>query len=155
MLDDGTPRLGRGHKGNAIALVPLLLLTDYFWSGLSFRTAVRGNWRLYSVLGLGALPALAFVIRTLSQATSAGFAVSQFTWYQYFFTECRAIAEYIGLFLLPVGQTADHDFPCHRDQRGGIGRGTNEHMLVGELPAGHGLARINTHNARAVAFRPF
>lgn len=99
-------------KENAIALAPLLLLTDYFWSGRSFQATVRANWRLYSLLGLGALLALAFVLKMLSHAESAGFGISQFTWYQYFFTECRAVAGYIFLFLLPVGQTADHDFPA-------------------------------------------
>ncbi len=33
------------------------------------------------------------------------------TWYQYFFTECRAIWHYLLLFVFPLGQNIDHDFP--------------------------------------------
>ena len=36
------------------------------------------------------------------------------TWYQYFFTECRVIWDYLRLFLLPFGQNLDYDFPISR-----------------------------------------
>ena len=36
------------------------------------------------------------------------------TWYQYFFTQCRALFVYIGMFLLPVQLNADWDFPISR-----------------------------------------
>ena len=37
-----------------------------------------------------------------------------FTWYQYFFTQCRALLVYIGMFLLPVHLTVDWDFPISK-----------------------------------------
>ncbi|MDQ2946489.1 MAG: tetratricopeptide repeat protein, partial [Acidobacteriota bacterium] len=33
------------------------------------------------------------------------------TWYQYFYTECRAFWHYVLLYLFPFGQNIDHDFP--------------------------------------------
>lgn len=101
-------------KEHAIALVPLLLLTDYYWNpGFSLQ-GIRRNWRLYGPMALGGLAGAAFVWRVLQHATTAGFAIKDFTWYQYFFTECRAIFVYIRLYLLPVGQNADYDFPISR-----------------------------------------
>src|SRR5206468_28185 len=37
-----------------------------------------------------------------------------FTWYQYFFTQCRALFVYMGEFLFPVRLNADWDFPISR-----------------------------------------
>ena len=37
--------------------------------------------------------------------------MKDFTWYQYFFTECRALFVYLREFVLPVGLNADWDFP--------------------------------------------
>jgi protein O-mannosyl-transferase len=102
--------LAIGSKENAVALIPLLLLTDYVW-GRDFLASVRANRRLYGMLAVASIPALAFVAITLKHAPTAGFSISQMTWYQYFFTEWRAIVGYICLFVLPVGQTIDHDFP--------------------------------------------
>src|ERR1019366_1405626 len=50
----------------------------------------------------------------ITNATSAGFGLKEFTWYQYFFTQCRALWVYIGLFLLPVNLSADWDFAISR-----------------------------------------
>ncbi|MBV8729714.1 MAG: hypothetical protein JO336_07885 [Acidobacteriia bacterium] len=36
------------------------------------------------------------------------------TWYQYFFTQCRALFVYPALFLLPAGQSADWNFPMSK-----------------------------------------
>ncbi len=47
-------------------------------------------------------------------ASSAGFGMKDFTWYQYFFTECRAMFVYLGVFVLPVQLNADWDFPISR-----------------------------------------
>ncbi|MGH9667956.1 MAG: tetratricopeptide repeat protein, partial [Bryobacteraceae bacterium] len=57
----------------------------------------------------------AYVLKILANAPSAGFKVRDFTWYQYFFTECRAIWSYLRLFALPFGQNIDHDFPISRN----------------------------------------
>ena len=35
-------------------------------------------------------PALAFFWNLIMHASTAGFGLKDFTWYQYFFTECRA-----------------------------------------------------------------
>jgi protein O-mannosyl-transferase len=97
-------------KEHTATLPALLILTDYFWNpGFSF-TGLRRNWRLYApMIVAGALAGL-FVMRTLRGATSAGFAVKLFTWYEYLFTQFRAIWVYVRLFLLPVGQSIDYDF---------------------------------------------
>ena len=50
----------------------------------------------------------------LNGAESAGFSFKGFTWYQYAFTQARAIFEYIRLAVIPLGQSVDHDFPVSR-----------------------------------------
>ncbi len=45
---------------------------------------------------------------------TAGFGIKEFTWYQYFFTECRVIWDYLRLFVLPIGQNLDPDVPISR-----------------------------------------
>ena len=98
-------------KEHTAVLPALLLLTDYFWNpGFSFE-GFRKNWRLYAPISAGAVLGLIFVWRVLSSAKSAGFHIKDLTWYQYFFTQCRAIWVYIRLFFLPVGQNVDWDFP--------------------------------------------
>ncbi len=46
--------------------------------------------------------------------TTAGFGLKDLTWYQYFFTECRAIFVYLREFVLPFGLNADWDFPISK-----------------------------------------
>ncbi len=102
-------------KEHAAVLAALLLLTDYFWKpGFSLQ-GIRKNWRLYVPVAVAGAIALKFVWNVLRTADSAGFAVREFTWYQYFFTQCRAIWVYIRLFLLPYGQNLDYDFPISRN----------------------------------------
>lgn len=98
-------------KEHAVALVGLLLLTDYFWNPGFTLEGIRRNWRLYSLIAVGAVAGLAFVFRILSQSQTAGFSMKDLTWYQYFFTESRAVWVYLRLFLLPFGQNLDPDFP--------------------------------------------
>src|SRR5690242_13753259 len=89
-------------KEHTVALIAVLLLTDYYWNpGFSF-TGVRRNWRLYVPVALGACAGLVLVWRVLSRASTAGFNIKEFTWYQYFFTQCRAFFLYLRLFFLPV-----------------------------------------------------
>jgi protein O-mannosyl-transferase len=98
-------------KEQTVALPGLLLLTDFWWNpGFSFK-GILGNWRLYAVLGLGAIAGVARFWGIIFGATTAGFAMKDFTWYQYFFTQCRALFVYIREFILPVNLTADWDFP--------------------------------------------
>jgi tetratricopeptide (TPR) repeat protein len=101
-------------KEHTIALPALLILTDYWWNpGFSFRGVWR-NWRLYGALAAGAGAGLAMFWGPIFHATSAGFGLRDFTWYQYFFTQCRALFVYAGEFVLPVRLTADWDFPISK-----------------------------------------
>jgi tetratricopeptide (TPR) repeat protein len=74
-------------------------------------SGIRKNWRLYVPLAAGACLGVAFVWTYISHDAMIGFHVKGLAWYQYFFTECRAVFGYIGLFLWPSGLTVDHDFP--------------------------------------------
>ena len=104
-------------KEQAVVLPALLLLTDYWWNpGFSFQ-GIRRNWKLYLPMALGAAAGVAFFWHLITGATtggSAGFGMKEFTWYQYFFTQCRALFTYIGMFVLPVNLTADWDFPVSK-----------------------------------------
>jgi tetratricopeptide (TPR) repeat protein len=101
-------------KEHTVVLPALLLLTDYWWNpGFSFQ-GIRRNWRLYLPMALGAAAGVAFFWNLITGASTAGFAMKDFTWYQYFFTQCRALFVYIGMFVLPVKLTADWDFPISR-----------------------------------------
>ena len=101
-------------KEHTAVFPALLLLTDYYWyPGFSIR-AIPRNWKLYLPIAGGAVLAGAFVWRVLAGATSAGFHMKEFTWYQYFFTECRVVWSYLLLFVAPVGQNADYDIAPSR-----------------------------------------
>jgi tetratricopeptide (TPR) repeat protein len=100
---------GCATKEQAVALAPVLLLTDLFWNGEFSLQTVRRNWRLYLLLAVGGLAGGAVALIVLSRSTSAGFELQGINWIQYFFTECRVLFYYIGLFILPVGQTVEHE----------------------------------------------
>jgi protein O-mannosyl-transferase len=97
-------------KENAVALAGVFLLTDLFWPGDGWRAQLWRNRRLYGLMAPCVLAALVAVSRVLANSPSAGFSIPGVTWYQYGFTQARAIFVYIRLFLLPVGQSVDHDF---------------------------------------------
>jgi len=106
-------------KEHTAVLAGLLLLTDYFWNpGFSLR-GVRQNWRLYAPLALGAAAALRFVWNILRSSDSAGFGIREFTWQQYFLTQCRALWLYLRMFVAPYGQNLDHDFAISRRPEAG------------------------------------
>jgi len=100
-------------KEQTIALPALFLLTDYWWNDFSFR-GIRANWRIYAPLAAAGLAGIWFFRGLIVNATTAGFGLKDFTWYQYFFTQCRVLWVYIGLFLFPVNQTPDWDFAISR-----------------------------------------
>jgi Tfp pilus assembly protein PilF len=109
-------------KEHSAVLPALLLLTDYYWNpGFTF-AGIRRNWKLYVPILIGAAVGAGFVFRILSQSRSAGFGLKDFTWYQYFFTECRVIWDYVRMFLLPFGQNLDYDVP--------VSRGVLEHGAI-------------------------
>jgi tetratricopeptide (TPR) repeat protein len=98
-------------KEHTIMLPALLLLTDFWWNpGFSIRGA-RANWRLYIPLALAAAGAVALFWRLILHSASAGFHLRGVSWYQYLFTQARALFVYPAEFLLPVRLTADWDFP--------------------------------------------
>lgn len=101
-------------KEHSLAILPLLLLTDYYWNpGFSMR-GIRGNRKLYLPVAIAGLLAGAFIARTLHLSKSAGFGMPELKWYEYFFTQCRVIWIYIRLFVFPFGQNLDHDVPLSR-----------------------------------------
>src|SRR5260370_17577880 len=81
-------------KEHTAVLPILLLLTDYYWNPGFSVVGIRRNWRLYIPIAVVGALAIALVARVLSAATTAGFGVREFTWYQYFFTACRPIWDY-------------------------------------------------------------
>ena len=98
-------------KEQTIVLPAVLLLTDLWWSPGKTLEGARRNWRLYLAMVVGAVAGVASFWSLITQATSAGFALKDFTWYQYFFTQCRAIWVYVAEFFFPVRLNADWDFP--------------------------------------------
>jgi tetratricopeptide (TPR) repeat protein len=101
-------------KEQTIVLPALLLLTDYWWNpGFSFR-GIRQNWKLYAPLAVGAVAGVARFAPLILHAETAGFGMKDLTWYQYLFTEFRAIFVYIREFFLPLGLNIDWDFPISR-----------------------------------------
>jgi tetratricopeptide (TPR) repeat protein len=103
--------LGLLSKEHAAALIGVFLVTDFFWNpGFSLH-GIRDNWRLYILAAAGAVAGGIFIWRILSTATTVGFRMADLTWYQYFFSQCRALLDYLRLFILPTGQNLDYDFP--------------------------------------------
>ena len=98
-------------KEQAVALVPLLLFTDFWWNPGFSLSGIRGNWRLYAPVFAGAAGGVAFFWQLVVSAPTAGFGMKDFTWYQYFFTQCRVLFVYLRLFVAPYGQSLDYDFP--------------------------------------------
>ncbi len=97
-------------KQHTAVLIGLLLLTDFYWNPAFSLQGARQNWRLYVPFVAAAALGGWFILRVLLQAKTVGFGVMP--WYEYFFSECRAIWLYIRLFLVPYGQNLDPDFPA-------------------------------------------
>jgi protein O-mannosyl-transferase len=99
-------------KEDAVILPVALVITDLYWGGLK---TFRHHKHLYGVLLASILVVTVFVARSvLPSSQSAGFGLSDLNWYQYAFSECRAIWVYLRLFFMPVNQNADYDFPISR-----------------------------------------
>jgi tetratricopeptide (TPR) repeat protein len=97
-------------KENAVSLAGILILTDLAWPTPFSLQGLRRNWRLYCLMIPGVAAAAVAVFRMLAGTTSAGFSVASFKWYQYGFTEARAIFTYIRLAVFPLGQSLDQDY---------------------------------------------
>jgi tetratricopeptide (TPR) repeat protein len=101
-------------KEQAVVLPALFLLTDLWWNPDSPLRAVPANWKLYVVLAMGAAAGISLFWKSIlgiGTGGSAGFAMKDFSWYQYLFTEFRAVFAYLFNFLLPVNLNVDWDFP--------------------------------------------
>ncbi|MDQ6704467.1 MAG: hypothetical protein M3Z85_00745, partial [Acidobacteriota bacterium] len=97
------------------AVLPaVLLLTDFYWNPQFSFAGIRRNWRLYVPAVVALFAGVAFLLRYLLLAGSIGFHIKDLPWYSYFFTECRAFFVYVRLFLFPVGQNVDYDFPISK-----------------------------------------
>lgn len=101
-------------KEHTVVLPALLLLTDYFWNPPFSLTGIRKNWRLYVPVTAGGIIAARYLAPLVRRSSTAGFSLKDFTWYQYFFTQCRAFWLYVRLFLFPAGLNIDPDFPISR-----------------------------------------
>lgn len=134
-------------KEHTIVLPALLLLTDFWWNpGFSFE-GIRRNWRLYLPMAVAAVGGAVYFLPILLQASTAGFRLKDLTWYQYFFTECRALFVYLWLFLFPSHQSADWNFPMSRTI---LDRGALIGLLV--LAALAGLAWLYRRKYRLASF---
>ncbi len=101
-------------KEHTIALFALFLLTDFWWNPDKPAAAIRANWRLYLPMAAAGALGVAFFWNLILHSPSAGFGLKDLPWYQYLFTEFRAIFVYLRLFLFPAGLDADWDFPYSR-----------------------------------------
>lgn len=101
-------------KEHTVVLPALFILTDYYWNFEFSPSVIWRNWKLYLPIAAGAVLALGTILRTLRGNQSAGFQIQGLTWYQYFFTECRVIWDYIGLYVFPFGQNLDPDIDISR-----------------------------------------
>ena len=102
-------------KEHTAILPAMLLLTDYFWNPGFGLSGIKKNWKLYAPILVGGAVGGAYVLRVIRNNPTAGFAIKEFTWYQYFFTQCRMIWRYLALFVLPVGQNLDPDVAVSRN----------------------------------------
>ena len=100
-------------KEQTVAFPALLLLTDIWWNpGFSFK-GIRGNWKLYAAMAAGAALAVVREWGQIAHGGGAGFGIDV-KWYEYLFTQFRALLVYIGEFLLPVNLNADWYFPVSK-----------------------------------------
>ncbi|MFB3827539.1 MAG: hypothetical protein ACE15B_12270 [Bryobacteraceae bacterium] len=101
-------------KEHTAALLGVLLLTDYYWNpGFSFQ-GIRRNWRLYLPMVVGAVAGLISFVPIILHGGGAGFGLKDLKWYEYLYTQWRALFVYLRLFVFPAGLTADWDFPFSR-----------------------------------------
>jgi len=95
-------------KEHTLALPAVFIATDLFWSGMP---GLKRNRLLYGAILVGVVIGGAVVWNVLKTSPMIGFNSQNLTWYQYLFTQFRAICIYVRLFLLPVGLNVDYDMP--------------------------------------------
>jgi tetratricopeptide (TPR) repeat protein len=103
-------------KEHTATLPALLLLTDYFFNPGYTSEGIKRNWRLYSLIAAGFVMALGLAFKYLRADTgSVGFQMADFNAIQFLFTEFRVFFAYLGLFIYPLWQTIDYDFPITKN----------------------------------------
>jgi protein O-mannosyl-transferase len=102
-------------KEHTAVLPALFILTDYYWNFEFSPSPIWRNWKLYVPVAIGGGIATVRVLAILRDNPTAGFAMRDLPWYQYFFTECRIIWDYVRLFLIPAGQNLDPDVDISRN----------------------------------------
>lgn len=100
--------LAIGSKEIAIALPFVFIAYELLFRKRVASIRESGAWRLYSVLGLGALAGVGLVLRYVF-ATGSGVAMRPDL--AYFYTQWRALFTYVQLIVWPSPLNVDRDFP--------------------------------------------
>jgi protein O-mannosyl-transferase len=102
-------------KEHTAVLPAVLLLTDYYWNFEFSPSTIVRNWKIYVPIAAGAAFFGAYILRILRNNGTAGFQIQGLAWYQYFFTQCRVIWDYVRLYVFPFGQNLDPDVEISRN----------------------------------------
>jgi hypothetical protein len=98
-------------KESAVALPAVLIATDLYWGRGTLRSLAERRYKLYlpllAIVAFGAK----LIIQTLAESTSVGAAAAGVGPFQYAITQCKVILIYVGLFFLPIRQSADWNLP--------------------------------------------
>ncbi len=100
-------------KQQAVAIPAAFVLIDLLWreDGESPVASLKRNVRLHGLLAVGGVAGAVWVFSELARGNTAGLHIEGVTPLQYFATQCRAVWHYLRLLVLPLGQSADPDFP--------------------------------------------
>ncbi len=98
-------------KEHTAVMPAIFILSDLYFRDGSRLASLKRNWRLYAPITAAGLVGMAFIWRILRMSNTVGFRMKDITWYDYFFTQCRAVWAYLRLFVLPFGQNLDPQFP--------------------------------------------
>lgn len=100
-------------KEPVVAMAAVIFLVDHLMSERKGFSGIAGNWRLHAPLAaaavLGSIGLATYV--SMHSGGTAGLSVAGTSWYEYLWTQFKAIWIYIRLFVFPVGQNLDYRFP--------------------------------------------
>ena len=99
--------LGMGTKETMVSAPVIVLLYDRTFCGLSFMRALRERTAYYAFLASTWILLLVCVLVGDGRSATAGFASGVNAW-DYWLTQCYALAHYIGLAFWPSGLTFDY-----------------------------------------------
>ncbi len=103
-------------KESGVCLAGLIVATDLYFRNEPLAAHFRKRIFLYVPGLIGLASATIVILRALAKSTTAGFS-SGATPFEYALTQCRAIAIYLRLFLVPAGQNVDWQLPFYRSFR--------------------------------------